>query len=93
MFRGETPIVYDAGPGGGNYLQKTFVNGPINYTVDLSAFKVFSITEKANLRFNVDAFNALNVQGWNNPGTNGLETRLTSHNPPRQIQITARLTF
>lgn len=88
-----TNIVYDAGPGGSNYLQKSWLNGPINYTEDISIFKVFPIKEGMNLRFNADAFNALNVQGWNNPGTNGVETNLSSYNTPRQIQLTMRLTF
>jgi hypothetical protein len=74
-------------------LQRTWISGPTNYTVDLSVFKVFPITEKVNLRFNVDAFNALNVQAWNNPATNGVETNLSSYNTPRQIQLTLRLTF
>jgi hypothetical protein len=46
-----------------------------------------------NLRLNVDAFNVLNVQGWNNPGTGGVQNNLSSYNTPRQIQITARFSF
>jgi hypothetical protein len=86
-------IAYDAGPLGSNYLQNSWVNGPFNYTVDLSIFKVFPITEKVNLRFNMDAFNALNVQGWNSPATNSVETNLSSYNTPRQIQLSLRLTY
>jgi hypothetical protein len=86
-------VAYDAGPQASDYLSKSWLNGPINYTVDLSVFKVFPITEKTNLRFNMDAFNALNVQGFNNPGTNGLEHMLNSHNTARQLQLTLRLTF
>lgn len=82
------------GPGGGNYLVKSAFNGPINYTEDISIYKVFPIREGMTLRFNVDAFNALNVQGWDNPGTtDGVETNLSSYNNPRQIQLSARLTF
>jgi hypothetical protein len=89
-----TPIVYDNGPSGGDYLAKSWFNGPINYTEDISLFKVFPIKEGMRLRVNVDAFNALNVQGYNNPNTTtGLENMLTSHNIPRQIQLTMRLTF
>jgi hypothetical protein len=87
-------VAYDVGPFGGNYLQKSWLNGPINYVTDISIFKVFPIREGINLRVNVDAFNALNVQGWNNPDTTGgVENNLTSYNTPRQIQLTARLTF
>jgi hypothetical protein len=83
---------YSPGPGL-NPFSKTFLSGPFNYTVDLSLFKVFPITERVNLRVNVDAFNALNVQGYNNPGSDGIESLLSSHNIPRQVQFTARLTF
>jgi hypothetical protein len=89
-----TAIAYDAGPKGSGYLSKTMVNGPNNYVVNASIFKVFPITERLNLRFNVDAFNALNVQGWELPvQASGVETNLTSYNAPREIQLTARLTF
>ena len=89
----QTTVAYDAGPAAGNYLSKTWLNGPINYVVNLSVFKEFPITERMNLRFNVDAFNALNVQGYNNPDTSGLEHMLTSYNTPRQLQFTVRFTF
>lgn len=77
-----------------NPFSKTYLNGPINYTVDLSVFKVFPITERMVLRFNVDAFNALNVQGYNNPNTtDGTENMTSSYNTPRQVQLSLRLTF
>jgi hypothetical protein len=88
----QATVAYNGGPVA-NYLSKTWINGPFNYTVDISLYKVFPIKEKMNLRFNVDAFNALNVQGYNNPDTTGLEHILTSHNTPRQIQLTGRFTF
>jgi len=85
---------YSPGPYNANVYSKTFLNGPMNYTVDLSVFKVFPITERTNLRFNVDAFNALNVQGYNNPSaSDGTESLLSSHNAPRQVQFTLRFTF
>ncbi|MGD0479090.1 MAG: carboxypeptidase-like regulatory domain-containing protein [Terracidiphilus sp.] len=76
-----------------NYLGKTWIPGPFNYTADLSVYKVFPINERMNLRLNVDAFNVLNVQGWNNPGTGGVQNNLSSFNTPRQIQFTLRLSF
>ena len=83
-----------------NPFSHTVLNGPMNYSVDLSLFKVFPITESVNLRVNVDAFNAFNVQGYNNPsGSDGIEqvapggVGASSYNTPRQIQLTARLTF
>lgn len=88
------PVAYSPSPGGSNPYSKTVLNGPFNYTADISLFKVFPITEGVNLRVNVDAFNAFNIQGYNNPsGTDGTENMLSSHNTPRQIQLTARLTF
>jgi hypothetical protein len=66
-------VGYDAGPGATNTLSKTYLDGPINWNADLSLFKVFPITERVKLRFNMDAFNAFNVQGYNNPGSNGVQ--------------------
>jgi hypothetical protein len=89
---------YSPGPFGANPFSHTFLNGPINYTIDGSLFKVLPITERVILRFNFDVFNALNMQGYNNPsGTDGTEAVANqvanSYNTPRQIQLTLRLTF
>ena len=84
---------------GDNLYSRTVLPGPFNYNVDLSVFKVFPITEKTALRFNADAFNALNIQGYVNPNTttgeisylpNGLSS---SYWTPRQVQLTLRLQF
>jgi Carboxypeptidase regulatory-like domain len=92
--RTQQAVAYDAGPEGADYLYHTMIDGPNNWTIDTSIFKVFPITERANLRFNMDVFNALNIQGWNEPGSlNGVETNLSSYNSPRQVQLTLRLTF
>ena len=93
-----TTVAYSPGPANTNTYSHTVLNGPINYTIDLSLFKVFPITEKANLRFNLDAFNALNMQGFANPNTtDGTEQYVpqfsSSANTPRQVQFTLRLTF
>ena len=63
-------------------------------------FKTFPITERAALRFNLDAFNAFNIQGYNNPnGTTGEiqyqpnAVGAASYWTPRQIQMTLRLQF
>jgi len=85
---------FSPGPRNVNPWGKTFLNGPFNYTADLSVFKIFPITERTRLRLNADAFNALNDQGYNNPsGSDGMENMLSSHNGPRQIQLTLRLEF
>ena len=93
-------VAYSPGPAGNNPFSKTVLPGPINWTADLSLFKVFSVTEHVNFRVNLDAFNVFNVQGYNNPSTtDGTEpvqpggVGATSHNTPRQLQLTARLTF
>ena len=72
----------------------------MNFNSDLSVFKVLPITERVNLRVNVDAFNAFNIQGLNNPsGTDGTTcysaggVGCSSHNTPRQLQFTVRLSF
>jgi hypothetical protein len=53
-----------------------------------------------NLRLNVDAFNAFNIQGYENPNsTDGTEivqagsVGASSFNAPRQLQFSARLNF
>ncbi|MBS1831603.1 MAG: hypothetical protein JST65_08230, partial [Acidobacteria bacterium] len=46
------------------------------------------------LRFNVDAFNAFNIQGLVNPNTSdGIQQLQSSYWTPRQIQLTGRFTF
>ncbi|WP_263367400.1 TonB-dependent receptor [Edaphobacter bradus] len=76
------------------------LNGPFNYIVDLSLFKVFPITEKVNFRVNLDAFNVFNIQGYNNPNTTSGEESVSSGGidgssywSPRQLQLTMRFTF
>lgn len=92
---------YGTGPVGANPYSKTFIQGPKNWEADMSLFKVFPITEAVNFRVNVDIFNFLNNQGFKNPNsTDGTEayypggaSGATSYNPPRQIQLSLRLTF
>jgi len=85
---------FNPGPVGANPFWKTNFLGPFNYTADMSLFKVFSITERWKLRFNIDAFNALNVQGNVNPSAaDGIQQFINSYWTPRQIQVSARLTF
>jgi hypothetical protein len=93
-------IAYDAGPQGAHYGAHTFLNGPFNWEADASIFKVFPIKESVNLRIDMDAFNVFNHQGYNNPNTTSGEEQVepgvgvaSSANTPRQIQLTARITF
>jgi hypothetical protein len=85
---------FNPGPIGVNPFWKTNFLGPFNYITDMSLFKVFSITERWKLRFNVDAFNALNIQGNVNPSaSDGIQQFINSYWTPRQIQVSARLSF
>lgn len=94
-----TTVAYSPGPVGANPYSRTSLNGPINWTADTSLFKVFPITERVAVRFNMDAFNVFNVQGYNDPnttdGTEAVEANgvSTSYNTPRQVQFTMRLAF
>lgn len=92
------------GSGGGasivNPFGRTILHGPMNFNSDLSVFKVLPITERLNLRVNVDAFNVFNIMGLNNPsGTDGTTcysaggVGCSSYNTPRQLQFTVRLSF
>jgi hypothetical protein len=60
----------------------------------MSLYKVFSISERWRLRFNVDAFNAFNIQGNVNPSAgDGIQQFMNSYWTPRQVQFSVRLTF
>lgn len=83
---------YSPGPSV-NPFSKTFLWTPWFWTTDASIFKVFPIKDNLNLRVNVDAFNAFNVQGNNAPNSNGIQYFTSSHNTPRQLQFTVRLNF
>ncbi|MBO0798552.1 MAG: hypothetical protein J2P31_06995, partial [Blastocatellia bacterium] len=88
------PVGYSPGPDALNPFSHTVLPGPFNFEADISLYKTFSITEGIKLRFNIDAFNAFNIQGLNTPnGTNGILEFQTSHFTPRQVQFSLRLTF
>jgi len=57
------------GMGGPNAFAHILLNGPMNYNTDSCLFKVFPITELTSQRFSLNAFNALNTHGYNNPDT------------------------
>jgi hypothetical protein len=98
LFPGATApgsIAYNPGPSNTNPFSHTVLNGPFNIVNDASLFKVFPITGKINVRFNMDVFNVFNNQGSVAPsgsdGTQNLNT--TSNNAARQLQFTLRLTY
>lgn len=85
---------FSPGPAGAHPFWKTTLLGPFNYIADLSIYKEFKINDRMKFRFNVDAFNALNIQGYNNPSAlDGIQQLQTSFWTPRQIQLTGRFSF
>ena len=85
---------YSPGPSGANPFSQTVLLGPYNYNADISLYKVFTLTERVQLRLNLDTFNAFNIQGRVNPNTtDGTESLQTSYWTPRQIQLSARINF
>ena len=85
---------YSPGPAGANPYSQTILLGPFNFLSDISISKTFSITERVKFRINVDAFNAFNIQGLNNPSaSDGVQSLQSSYWTPRQVQFSARLSF
>ncbi len=78
--------------------------GPGMFWMDMSAFKTFRIKEAATVEFRAEAFNVINHENPNNPGTSfapnraGVNTsanfgRITSAMDGRSIQLGLRLAF
>ncbi|MBY0506823.1 MAG: carboxypeptidase-like regulatory domain-containing protein [Bryobacteraceae bacterium] len=85
---------FNPGPAGPQPYNALVLQGPKNFQSDISLYKEFAIAERWRLRFNVDAFNAFNIQGLNNPNaSDGLVQLQQSFWTPRQVQFTARLSF
>jgi hypothetical protein len=83
-----------------NPFGHTALAGPWEWSADASLFKVFPITERLNLRMNVDAFNVFNHQGFGNPSssdgtvcTSAGGVGCSSYNSARSIQLTLRITY
>ena len=82
------------GPSGVQPYNAMVLQGPKNFQSDVSLYKEFNITERWRLRFNVDAFNAFNIQGLVNPDSGtGIQLMQQSYWRPRQVQFTGRLSF
>lgn len=85
---------FSPGPAGVQPYNAMVLQGPKNFQSDVSLYKEFAIKERYKLRFNVDAFNAFNIQGLVNPNaSDGIQLRQTSYWTPRQVQFTGRFTF
>ncbi len=81
---------------------RDFFRGPGRTNLDLALAKTTAITERVNLEFRVEAFNALNHTQFANPDTNITDTetfgQITSNTigtvqTQRILQLAARLTF
>lgn len=71
--------------------------GPAFYNWDMSLRKSFKLPrESMKLMFQADAFNVFNRTNWGNPGTTvtgGGFGQISASNPPRNLQLGARLNF
>ncbi|MFN7936179.1 MAG: carboxypeptidase-like regulatory domain-containing protein [Bryobacteraceae bacterium] len=90
----QVTTAFSPGPSGVQPYNAFVLQGPKNFQSDISLYKEFAIKERVRLRFNVDAFNAFNIQGLVNPSaSDGIQTLQTSYWTPRQIQFTGRLSW
>jgi hypothetical protein len=90
----QVTVAYSPGPSGVQPYNSFVLQGPKNFQTNLSLYKEFAINERFRLRFNVDAFNAFNMQGLVNPNaTDGIQSLQQSYWTPRQVQLTGRLSF
>src|SRR5208282_4426864 len=92
-------------PGSGYGLPRDFFRGPGRTNLDLALAKTTAITERVNVEFRVEAFNALNHTEFANPDTNiadanfGLISSTTlgagtnALQTQRILQLGGRLTF
>jgi hypothetical protein len=72
------------------------VEGPPLHVFNLSLAKNIAYRERYNLKFQTDFFNAFNIANFSGLGTtvtSGGFGTLSSAYPPRQIQMTLKLTF
>lgn len=69
--------------------------GPGYFATDLSLRKYFSMWRESNLLIQLDAFNAFNRANYSNPNTTigGSLGTITASNPPRQLQLGAKINF
>lgn len=77
-----------------NWNARNFFRGPGSWNADISLFKNFNFTERYQLRFTADFFNAFNHPVDVNPNNiTGLQDLSVQANQPRIIQFSLRFTF
>jgi len=69
--------------------------GPGYFATDLSLRKTLGLWRESNLLIQLDAFNAFNRANYSNPNTSvgGSLGTITGSNPPRQLQLGAKVNF
>jgi hypothetical protein len=95
LANGQTvTTAFAPGPAGVQPYWAFVLQGPKNFQSDVSLYKEFAFTERVKFRFSMDAFNAFNIQGLQNPNTSdGIQLFQSSYWTPRQIQFTGRISF
>jgi hypothetical protein len=84
-------VAYDTGL---NPWRNQAMQGPWLTNMTASLYKTVAITERVNLRLNLDAFNVFNQPGLPLPdSTSGILSLRTSAQGARTLQYTARLTW
>jgi hypothetical protein len=78
---------------GTNPLQNQLLPGVFTWVFDAGLIKNIAITERVNLRFNMDAFNVLNHPGTPNAvsGSTGVLNTFGAANGGREVQFSLRL--
>ena len=85
-----------APPGGYGGVQRNFLFGPGYVNTDLSFFRLFPITERQQIQFRAEMFNAFNHANLENPDAGLLDSnvgRITAAYPGRILQFGLRYTF
>ena len=83
-------------PGTYGTAGRNILTGPGTCNFDLSAVKGFSVTERINLQYRIELFNAFNHTALNNPDTtvsSGSFGQIVSARDPRIIQMALRIRF
>jgi hypothetical protein len=79
----------------GNVGRNT-ISGPGTISVDLSAFKNFSFTERTKIQFRTEFFNMINHPNFRSPSTtydSSNPGELTAAGTSRQIQVALKFLF
>ncbi len=94
-FQGQ--VFFRNAPGQTSGLERTIVNGPTFYILDMSVIKRFAIGERYSFQIQGDAFNILNTTNFAVGQSQDINStnfgRIISAFAPRIIQLSARFNF